>query len=240
MIRAQGSGVATARMRRLSISLLLSATTGLMAILLIASVCVPVRFSTDQWRRASRAEARVRVAARLFTASEALRAEQRATEAQASRPSAPPPAYPAALATRTDQALDEAFKAYDAASATGANLSPVALRQAVEARRAARGGPAGGAWRVAEDRLAQVVEADAAAALKPTLSDPFLAEMIRVRQMSWAAFLGAQADQAQAEATTPSGTGAGGDRRRAHREGGRGRRAAHRSSRGEADVPSGG
>ena len=148
----------------------------------------------------------MRVAARLFTASEALRAEQRATEAQASRPSAPPPAYPAALATRTDQALDEAFKAYDAASATGANLSPVALRQAVEARRAARGGPAGGAWRVAEDRLAQVVEADAAAALKPTLSDPFLAEMIRVRQMSWAAFLGAQADQAQAEATTPSGT----------------------------------
>ena len=213
MIRTYNSEANAVRMRRLSISFLLSATTGLMAILLIASFSVPVRYSFDHWRRDSQAEARVRASARLFAASEALLAERSAVAPYSVRPTTQVPAATEPLTARTDRALAQALSAYAAARAAGAQLAVEPLRDAVRARTVAlrrvkralsqpetERALAVQAWRGAEARLSQILEHDAMAVRQKALADPFVQEMTKVRQMAWASLLDAREDQSRFEA----------------------------------------
>ena len=196
--------LASAIVRRfLSIRVLLPTVTGLMTLTLVTIFAVLALHSVERREEVRRIPLVIDISYDLFAAIQDLRLERGDVNRALSTPGIPDPAVLAGIAklrTQSAKSLDSAFTKLTAVDSNG--LQPriadiranrdafVQLRrdidQALRQPRDARSQTLSTAWVAATDKLVRSIDA-LSSRLEGDLSkkDPFVAEMIRVKQIVW-------------------------------------------------------
>ena len=211
--------------RLMSISFLLLATTGLMAVILVVSFAVSAHHAFERRQSAQQVVATVGISRDLFTALQNVRVE-RGTVNTALATATPADAEALhdieAVRGKSGKALDSALARLNGDTDDGAAHGVWEINQArdrfIQVRREVdaalplprdqRPPGLGAAWVAADNALVDAVE-DLSERLSNRINrtDPFIAEMMKIKQLAWAARAAAGTDRLLIGAAIAKGDG---------------------------------